>query len=150
MSVSSTLDSESEWTADVATAGEWLSMDLQNETQVCGVVIQSSGSPSTNYYPTEIEVQYAPDNAQFTAVGTFRPDSTSDAYSQLSFAWPVNARYVKIVVKQWHGWPAMRAGVLHKCQDCSAGTFVCSSPPTNSAMCSICPAGKYVDTHTHT
>ena len=148
MDVVSTLNSTRSWHAATNTAGEWLTMDLQVETQVCGVVIQASYSAKS--YPTEIEVQYSPDNAQFTAVGTFWPDSTSNAYSQLPFAWPVNARYVKIVVKQFFGWPAMRAGVLHECQVCSAGTFVCSNTSTKSAMCSICPAGKYLDTHTHT
>jgi hypothetical protein len=87
-------------------------------------------------------------------VGTFMPfdeepsaDTSVEPGDQatLTFATPVIARYVRIVVIA--GFSAMNAGVLDTCVPCAVGKYTCSNTTTRSAICVDCVAGEYVVTH---
>ena len=131
----------SPWKPSEAKAGEWMQIDAGRAIEVLGVKIKQGGTAKYPEHVTAITVQHTmtiasdPEETQWTSVMGSKPvkgkgetltlgskpvKGKGETFVFLSgnfsalFNEPVTARYIKITVLSWTGYPAMRAGLLIK------------------------------------
>lgn len=110
------LDSSQAWSAESNTVGQWYQMDLGSVKSVGGVVTQGRhDAPWNNQMVTSFSVKVSSDNAVWTDVDgghVFTGNTVAgDAKVTSTFASPVDARFVRIVVQSWTNHVSLRAGV---------------------------------------
>lgn len=115
----SMLDSVRCWIANEAEetdeSSPWMQIDIGATETVAGVVVR--GRAGSSQRVTRFTVQYstdADDADGWTDAGNFTCDNCNSpiSYSESLFPELVTARYIKILVQEWTGHVAMRAGVL--------------------------------------
>ena len=109
---------------------QWLQIDMGENYDVSGLMIQGRAD-NPNHWVRKISVQYF---EQFpighsgifgwslgpaTWVGGLEKMFTipNNKSNKICFENAVFARYIRIFVHEWNGWPAMRAGALLKYND---------------------------------
>ena len=111
------LDSATAWLASGARAGEWYGLDAGAPSVVTGVVMQNR-KDAMQHYVKKFKVmtslskdggyEYVDHGYVFEGMS-----AQTDAKVFRRFDTPVtNARFVKIEIVEYHGFPAMRAGLL--------------------------------------
>ena len=113
----SMLGSASAWSADTATAEQWMQMDLSVVKEITGVITQGRSS-SYESYVKEYTVMVSDDGSMFNHVVTLggQPQlfiaGPSDTKITAAFDGPVKARFLRLVIKSWEGSISMRAGAI--------------------------------------
>ena len=101
------------WLAASNTLGQFMQIDLRKVKTVSGVVTQ--GRQDWYEWVTAFAVQVSENGADWTDVqcgNWFQGNTNRNSKLKTFFQEPVQARFVKILPKTWHGRVAMRAGVL--------------------------------------
>ena len=107
----SVIDSTGAWSAKSNQPGEWIQMDLGQERQVAGTVIQCR--LHTEQYVTEYTVSTSLDGKSWTAVpGKYIGDAKLTSENKFSNGALVGARYVRMIVTKWTNHISLRADVL--------------------------------------
>jgi len=92
-------------------ADEWMLMDLGAVLQVRGVVTQGRKHADW-HFATDFSVFTSTDNQSFSGVPGNFTNAHGNTKTYSTFQAPVSARYVRFVIHDWHGWPALRAAVV--------------------------------------
>ena len=108
------------WVAGGGSTGEWIQVDLGEDTLLTGVVTQPRGNNCCGpQYVSSYRVQYSSDGVSFTEIPTVFNGPTADDFAagqntkvNVFFSELITARYVRFVVETHVGAVAMRAGVL--------------------------------------
>lgn len=106
----SELDSPQAWSALRRQAGEWVQLDLGAVTTVVGAVLQ--GAPDCDQWVTQYTVSCSDGTTWTDLPSSFVGNCDRDTKVPALFPSTVQARYVKVVVQQWHGHPCFRVGLL--------------------------------------
>ena len=110
----SMLDSDQAWSAANDAVGEWMQIDLGSIRCVNGVVTQGRnkgvyGSQRVTSY----KISYSSDGVTFTELPEVFEGNVNNDYSNVTNSFdPVQARYVRFIVKAWEGAVSMRAAVV--------------------------------------
>jgi len=104
----SMLDSPQAWSAKVNEAGEWMKIDLGYVATVTGVATE--GRSGVDQYVAKFNIQCSCNGSDWIHVS--EDFCVGPRKFRVSFAHEVSARFVKIIVREWHGHISMRAGVL--------------------------------------
>ena len=117
----SMIDSATSWSAKNKQAGEWMVIDLGNDTVVDALAIQGRMGTSNQWVTdytveywlsdqTDADAQQVDNNSIFEVPG--RINTNVGDYHIIEFDFEIEARYVRIVVQGWNNHPSMRAGVI--------------------------------------
>tara|TARA_A100001015_G_scaffold34324_1_gene38008 strand:- start:1057 stop:3489 length:2433 start_codon:yes stop_codon:yes gene_type:complete len=115
----STINSDSAWRACENYVGQWMQIDLSEEKDVAGVVIESR-LENNQVGVTEFAVYVGVESGMEEYVDTFRYQflyqskvvSGGDKRQRFIFKRSRRARYVRFVVLRWHRGIQMRADVI--------------------------------------
>eukprot|EP01047_Picozoa_sp_COSAG01_P047106 COSAG01_NODE_4471_length_4996_cov_2.220339_2_plen_763_part_00 len=110
------LNSPQAWSAGTNRKGEWWQVDVGPGLEVVGVLTQGRTKPNQNQKVTAYNVSISLDGKTWTPVdgGKVFPGnvgSTPNTIVTTTFAKPVVARYVRIIVQRWTVHISMRAAV---------------------------------------
>lgn len=131
----SQLQVKAAWLSKVDEPGEYMIMDMGQETSIKGVITQARGNKSYNYV-TEFAVQTSLDGKQWSNVsGTF--ENTPEGFTENFFPGETKTRYMKLVVVDWNAKIAMRAGAI-----------LCEPPDTLLKRIAVPPGLKAPDPST--
>ena len=116
----SMLYSDDSWSAVVNEPGEWMQIDLGAELNIHALVFQSRNcarnlcSLTNPQRVTRFTVNVSSDLGEgFTSVASVSAQDDPSGLCELyNFGEVVQARYVRLVVEEWSGHIAMRAGVV--------------------------------------
>ena len=92
-------------------ADEWMLMDLGAVLDVGGVVTQGRKDADW-HFATNFSIFASSDNQSFNSVPGNFTNAHGNTQTHSMFQASVSARYVKFVIRDWHGWPALRAAVV--------------------------------------
>ncbi|XP_072017791.1 uncharacterized protein [Amphiura filiformis] len=111
------LNGPSDWSA-ILQPYMWLQIDLLSELIVTG--IQTQGSATTSFYVKTLEIERGFDASSLTPIKDtgsntakiFSANENNHGVVNIPFPKPVVARYVRIVVKSYNGYPRLRLEVI--------------------------------------
>jgi len=107
------------WRAGKDEAGEYLQVDLQREYELTAIATQ--GQAYSDSWVTSYLLQHSRDGVAWRAYpGELDGNSDSDTVTVHDLHERVLARYVRLVVRAWHGHVAMRAEVYGFSPECAA------------------------------
>ena len=107
------INSAQGWVARNQDQEQWLQIDLKSKQDIVGVVTQ--GRHTYGQWTKTYRVSVSDDGKDFTDVECGRIfDGNSDQNTKVRnyFTTPLKARYIRVNPVTWHGYVAMRLGVL--------------------------------------
>ena len=116
----SMLNSNIGWSAQEATAGQWMQIDLGRNMEVSGLMIQGRADYpqqwvskiKVQYFTQRLKAAWVPEKNEMETAEFLIPNTSSNS---ICFDHRfVFARYLRIFVQEWNEWPSMRAGVYVK------------------------------------
>eukprot|EP00397_Hematodinium_sp_SG-2012_P046702 GEMP01052866.1.p1 GENE.GEMP01052866.1~~GEMP01052866.1.p1 ORF type:complete len:350 (+),score=29.08 GEMP01052866.1:61-1050(+) len=93
-----------------------MTIDLGKKMEVYGTVVQGRHD-TTSQWVSQYKVQYSSNRFDWVTIQDTFYGARSDNNNTNYFQSPVQARYVKLIVKKWYGHISMRAGVI-ACAEC--------------------------------
>jgi len=102
------LNSGMSWSANIVAVGQYMQIDVGVSMHILGVVTQGRGPSTPGQFVTQFSVQHfeTAGGALVTMLGSF--SMTDGSKKEHTFATPVYARYIRIVVGPWTGHISMR------------------------------------------
>ena len=104
--------------------GNWMQIDTGEVQGIAGVATQ--GRPGVAQWVTYVAVKVSDDGSSWKHVAcgrSFKANTDYSSTAEITFPEPVKGRYVRIYPQKWHGWPAIRAGVLVCEKKCKHGSL---------------------------
>ncbi|XP_073495767.1 coagulation factor VIII-like [Phyllobates terribilis] len=107
------------WRPQADTSGEWLQVDLAQETKVTGLVIQGARSSFTSMYITHLLVSFSNDGKSWEFVRelngqrkVFQASMNPDTPVWITFDTSIITRFIKLHPDKWKGGIALRMEVI--------------------------------------
>jgi coagulation factor V (labile factor) len=101
------------WIPQYNRAGEWIQVDLGKVQEIGAVATQ--GRAHGSYWVRQYYLSYSVDGSKWTTYGppnggrqALRGNDDYWTVSKQELAWPFKARWVRLTVDQFNGWPVLR------------------------------------------
>ncbi|KAK3706074.1 hypothetical protein QZH41_014686 [Actinostola sp. cb2023] len=108
------------WAAETNRNPQWVQIDLGAVKKVTAIAIQ--GHPDRQMWIKTYQILYGDDPNSLTLYGNekiFIGNTDSNSVVKNILNPPIEAKYIRVLVKSWHRWPSMRIE-LYRCIEESA------------------------------
>jgi len=132
------LDSPQAWSTKNNAVGEWYQMDNGKIANISGVVIQ--GRANNDQRVTTFRVKYRDSGETWSDVdgsAIYTGNTDRDTKVEVTFATPLNTRYIRIYPETWNGHMSLRAGIISDSTNANETATIVDVPDTMRSASSI-------------